>query len=152
MPGIYRTGTLHDGTDPATLGTRIRYDEDPEQYERLVDEIERCEDHQLLAWFAAPGTGSLIRTDAERRREWKLPDDCAALVEWNDGDPKDPETQLVMLTEIELDRILADNECTAVDTVTDHYEGRPDDGHPAYRLREIRDRRVRAYEENDIPE
>lgn len=144
-------GTLADGTDPSTFGTEIKYDDDPNRYETLVDRISAAADRVLVAWFAFGGYGNLAPSDEERRSEWGLPPECAALVEWNDGNGNDNRSMLVMLNTDELTRIRADNECVAVGEIVRHYETAGDDGHPAYHLYGIHDR-YRRHQRGERPD
>lgn len=108
--------------------------------------MQQADDSELIAWFGATGTGTIVRSDAEMRARWKLPDDCAGLVLWVRGTGNEEEASMLrMLRHAELEQIAEANEFEAVGAVVEHYEGAADDGHPAYRLRRMHDRRASRF-------
>ena len=130
-------GSFADGSDPTTLGSKIRYGRG-EHYEGLVELVTGDDGKRTIAWFGAPGTGSVAEVTPQEVRDFGLDEGTVAVIEWNDGDEREAETSLRALKPDELKRLVDENECTAVEDVIAHYRKHPEnDGHPAHRLYRI---------------
>lgn len=118
------------------------------------DHSERCEIYEATSapgaiTIAEPGWGTwgyLRRLEPGEREQYRLPAGVEATLSWTDGSEDGAESDVQLLGRADAERL--EIECTGaiIDRILNHYRrtGGGDDGHPAYALHTLVERRRRA--------
>ena len=130
-----------DGKRPEQVGKETR-NLTQEELVELTRWINASHGQVTLCNVGDEGNGLLVEIEEQRRREWNLPDGTVAVVSWCNW--HEPWTAPVVrtLSRQETDQLLEESESVAIGRLVAHYTKHPeDDGHPAYQLHRIAERR-----------
>ena len=118
------------------------------------DHSERSEIYDATAGpegitIAEPGWGIwgyLRRLEPGEREQYRLPAGVAATLSWTDGSEDGAESDVQLLERSDAKRVETDSTGAIIDRILKHYRltGGGDDGHPAYALYTLDERRGRA--------
>ena len=136
---------MYDVRRLETIGTPL--DQDAANYEEIETEAQDAADGIPIAEPRQRAHGIITPLTPPRRRALGIEAE-GALLWWSDGHPDDASSGVNLITASEAARLEIESTAAMIERIVAHYEGREDDGHPAYALyrRRVRERDVQTTE------